>query len=419
MSADVRSGRRTTALLLLAGLLPALLTVPAAADPGGFDPAFGEGGLVTLQRLSVGDAAQDGAGRIVVVGSAVPYRNDGDIGIVRLLDNGTFDPAFSHDGFARTDLGSTEEATAVAIQADGKIVVAGVKGKWWIPDKGRVVVVRYLPGGHLDRSFAGDGAIAVDVGDDVAVSDVALLGGGQIVVVGYFGYRDGAPTPYAVLLGAGGRVRRVLTETAWPHGAWFFALIPWPGGGFVVAGAREDGPVGVGGMLAVRYRADGSRDPSFSVDGARTFRIADGYAFAIARAPGGRMVLAGQAAGCWAGPCAAVVRLDGSGARDLTFGDRGVVVLDAFTYGYDQAKAVAVDGRSTVVGVRTSTSDTSIAAVARLTFRGKNDRSFGTGGRVEYVLGPDSDSWLRALMVVPGVGYVAAGAGVVSRLLSV
>jgi uncharacterized delta-60 repeat protein len=398
--------------------------MPAAAAPGDFDPSFGQGGIATLSSLTyLGDAARDTAGRIVVVGTAAPYGSSGDLGIVRLLGDGTLDPTFSGDGSVRTDLGATEAAVGVAIQTDGRIVVAGTESN---PSrtKAKLLVVRYRSGGHLDRSFGVHGVVTVDVirGTDDGVKDVAFLEGGRIVVVGAFGWQDGMPTPYVVLLGPRGAVKRVLIETSWPDGASYFAVAPWPGGGFVAAGAREPGPDGAGGMLAVRYRADGTREQGFGVDGARTIRIArHGYAFAVLRARGGRMVLAGQVDGV-SGPMAAVVRLEASGPRDLTFGGDGLVVLDPFRYHYDQAMSVAVDGRSTVVGVRTSTSDTSLAAVARLTARGTPDGSFGTGGRVEGALGLGSDSWPRALVVEPGLGYVVAGGwtgpAVVSRLLS-
>jgi hypothetical protein len=60
-----------------------------------------------------------------------------------------------------------------------------------------------------------------------------------------------------------------------------------------------------------------------------------------------------------------------------------------------------------VVGVRTSTSDTSIAAVERLTRSGVPDPSFGTGGRVEGALG--ADPAIPSAILLPGAGYLVAG----------
>jgi uncharacterized delta-60 repeat protein len=415
-------------MLSMVALVAAWWTVPVAADAGAFDPSFGQGGLSTVPGLMSGnDAAMDAAGRIVVVGGASPIEGDIDLGLARLLTDGTLDPEFGDGGQVRTDLGANETGSGVAIQADGRIVAAGTRWAWY----GRevVLVARYRPGGGLDPTFSDDGFQRVDVTteQDVGVQGVAVLQGGRIAVVGSFGWRDGAPTPFVVLLGTAGRVRTVLIESAWPEGASFSAVIPWSGGGFMVAGSRASTPSRAGAMLAVRYRADGSRDLSFSGDGARVVRFArDGWAFSLARASQGRVVLSGQVAG-QTGPAAAVVRLGWAGVRDRTFGDDGIAILDPFRYSYDQAMAVAVDeeGR-TVVGVRTSTSDTSIAAVARLTYRGDPDPTFGVGGRVEGALGPDS-AIPSALLVVPQPGYVVAGTtgvetgdphGVVSRLLA-
>jgi uncharacterized delta-60 repeat protein len=379
--------------------------VPAAADAGSFDPSFGQGGISVLSELMSGTAVLDDSGRIVVVGGASPFGENGDVGVARLLADGTLDPTFGGDGQIRTDLGRHETASGVAIQPDGRIVVAGSRSATHGQEV--VLVARYRAGGRLDPTFSHDGVRLVDVTseEDVGVEGVAVLEHGQIALVGSFGWRDGAPTPFVVLLGAAGKVRRVLVEPAWPSGASFSAVIPWPGGGFIVGGSRAWAPAREGAMLTVRYLADGSRDPRFSGDGALALRsVPDGWAFSIARTPRGHIVLAGQVAG----PAAVVVRLGSAGVPDRTFGENGIAILDPFTYGYDQAFAVAVDdaGR-TVVGVRTSTSDTSIAAVARLTRRGAPDPTFGIDGRIEGALGPEP-AIPSTIFVVPG-GYVVAG----------
>ena len=101
---------------------------------------------------------------------------------------GDLDPTFSGDGKQTTDmpLGSSR-AAATAIQPDGKIVVVGRD----FAHGGGSAVARYNPNGSPDPSFSGDGKLTNQVGDGAAV---ALQADGKIVVVGGV-CRSAATTP--------------------------------------------------------------------------------------------------------------------------------------------------------------------------------------------------------------------------------
>src|SRR3954451_11354266 len=101
-----------------------------------------------------------------------------------LLSPGDLDPTFGLGGKVRTDIGrpSNDFATAVtAVQADGKIVVAGQSDH----SPGDFVVVRYNPDGSLDAGFGSQGSATIDFGgtDDFG-SGVAVDSQGRIVVAG-------------------------------------------------------------------------------------------------------------------------------------------------------------------------------------------------------------------------------------------
>ncbi len=87
-------------------------------------------------------------GKILAAG----YTWDGtkyNFALARYNTNGSLDNTFSDDGMQMTDLGSSEsKANAIAIQIDGKILVAGSVGD----NSG---VVRYNPDGSLDNTFSG------------------------------------------------------------------------------------------------------------------------------------------------------------------------------------------------------------------------------------------------------------------------
>ena len=96
---------------------------------GSLDTTFSGDGKVTTALLGndVGmDVAIQSDGRIVQVGTT-----GADFGVIRLTNSGALDTTFSGDGKTTTDFasGSSDEAEAVAIQGDGKIVVAGSSGE--------------------------------------------------------------------------------------------------------------------------------------------------------------------------------------------------------------------------------------------------------------------------------------------------
>ncbi len=75
-----------------------------------------------------------------------------DFGLVRLQTNGALDTSFDGDGKVLTDIGvgSSDYGRALAIQTDGKIVVAG-----WSDAAGNndFAVARYLANGSLDTNI--------------------------------------------------------------------------------------------------------------------------------------------------------------------------------------------------------------------------------------------------------------------------
>src|SRR5215208_8212246 len=78
---------------------------------------------------------------------------------------GDLDPTFGAGGTVTTDLGGYESAHAVAVQPDGKLVVAGFAGQSDAPSVfGDICVVRYTPDGSLDTGFGSGGKVLLDFG---------------------------------------------------------------------------------------------------------------------------------------------------------------------------------------------------------------------------------------------------------------
>lgn len=145
---------------------------------GHTDDTFNGDGKVTT---SIGDGfdaafaiAAQSDDKIVAVGYTQVSGGNYDFAVVRYTTAGALDSSFSDDGIATFGSAQkTEFASGVAIQADGKIVVAGTAA-------GHPLVVRYNTNGTLDSSFDGDGAVELAV--TASVVGVALQADGKIVL---------------------------------------------------------------------------------------------------------------------------------------------------------------------------------------------------------------------------------------------
>ncbi len=155
---------------------------------GTLDTSFSSTGKVITQ-VGVGDAVANSVGiqsdgKIVAAGYCVSEANGGDFAVVRYNTDGSLDTSFNGSGKVVTSLSnSSDYASSVAIQPDGKIVVAGRSST---STGGDFAVVRYNNDGTLDTSFSGTGKVATSIGsnsNDYAAS-VGIQSDGKIVAAG-------------------------------------------------------------------------------------------------------------------------------------------------------------------------------------------------------------------------------------------
>ncbi len=155
---------------------------------GSLDSSFNGTGKV-ITPIGNGDdngnsVAIQSDGKIVVAGSSYNGSNH-DFAIARYNSDGTLDTSFNGTGKLTTPVGSSDDyGYSVAVQSDGKIVVAGES--FVTGSNLDFSVVRYNPNGSLDLSFNGTGKVITDVGGsgDFETS-MAIQSDGKIVVVGY------------------------------------------------------------------------------------------------------------------------------------------------------------------------------------------------------------------------------------------
>ena len=385
-------------LAALTGLsVVAALATPAQARAGDLDTGFGNAGKVTTDYAGAFDEGRglvlQSDGRIVVAGEAQNPTTGRDFSVTRYRTDGTLDASFGTGGKVSTDFGADFDiAFDTAVQPDGKVVAAGISGTGADPASFDVAVARYRPDGSLDPSFGAGGRVTTDfAGDDDEAYAVGVQTDGRIVVAGFA--TTGAGLDFALVryradgsldpsFGAGGRVT---TDFAGGDDN-AFGLAIQSDGRIVVAGvavnARTDGD-----FALVRYRADGSLDPSFGAGGRVTTDFAGGYdeADGLSIQGDGRIVVSGgrdlveDTSGAFA-----LARYQANGSLDTSFGAYGKVTTE-FTGGLDQAYAVTVqpDGRIVAAGAAAFVLNVSgDFALARYRANGSLDPAFGTGGTV-------------------------------------
>ncbi len=166
------------------------ITIADEREGGYLDTGFGLGGKLAASFSSnseIYDIAEQSDGKIVAVGFAHNGTNK-DFAIARYNPNGSLDGSFGTGGRVLTDFGADDEARAVTIQSDGKIVVAGLASVSGAYD---FAVARYTPNGMLDRNFGAilnqhdrSGQKTTNMGATDIAHAVAIDSNNRIVVAG-------------------------------------------------------------------------------------------------------------------------------------------------------------------------------------------------------------------------------------------
>jgi uncharacterized delta-60 repeat protein len=315
-----RGVRSPLVVMMVSFVFGAAVGVAAAAD-GDLDPTFGDAGIAVAMFPGgsyANEVTVQADGRIVAAGAAAGASSQGVFAVARFSSDGSLDPSFSGDGMVTTHVrpGGGDEAHAVLVQPNGRIVVAGTDGR------SRFALARYLPGGALDESFGGDGVVTTNITpvDDIAY-DVLLQADGRIVAVGSAGgwkpefalvryRRNGSLDPTF------GRDGTVITH----FGIWGVPRAAALGSDGRIVAVGTNGR----GFALARYRRNGALDPTFGTDGKVGNTVELGWASAIAIQPDGRLVVGGDRDIF----SSAIARYRPNGSLDPSFGVDGVWISD-------------------------------------------------------------------------------------------
>ena len=329
-------------------------------------------------------------GKIIVAGSTSPSGPGADFALMRFNADGSFDTSFDADGKVATNISGYDSITALTIQPDGKIIAAGVSNP---SNNSNFAVVRYNPNGSLDTTFDGDGKAATDFFGTVDYANsVALQPDGKIVLAGYcvpgiwadFAFiRYNADGSLDTTFDGDGKLVTDISPTAQTDTA--YSVLIQADGKIVAAGGSS------GGFTLARYNADGSFDTTFDGDGKVTTASStqsSGTAYALAIQPDGKLVVAGYGSngGTWSD--IALARYDTNGSLDTTFDGDGIVNTDFFNT-YESAYGVTIlpDGRIAATGYFTFGGSDYKFSVVRYNTDGTLDTSFDSDGKVYTPMG--------------------------------
>ncbi|MDW8312412.1 MAG: hypothetical protein RMK02_06710 [Burkholderiales bacterium] len=377
-----------------AGTVVALIALSILASnrvgaqvPGSFDGSFalGNGKAFISFGTNTGETASavvvQPDGKILLAGICAPtssHSYNGNFCLARLLSNGQLDPDFdgpsgNGDGKFTLSMGGTDNmATAVLVQPDGKIVVAG-SCNFGSPGGFDFCIARLLPNGDYDPSFtgpasgtsmSGPGRFAFPVGSaNDFVSEIVRQPDNKILLVGTCSQAGSADFCLARInpdgtfdtsfngpsSSGGGRFLLQMT-TAWDSAN---AVAIQPDGKILVAGtcggSTDD-------FCIARLLANGTFDSSFGSSGKTIFPVGTSgdNVNAIAVQPDGRIVLAGH---CYIGSSFkfCLARLNTDGTLDDTFDGPSGTGNGKFDFpigqnDYATALALAPDGKIIVAG---------------------------------------------------------------------
>jgi uncharacterized delta-60 repeat protein len=150
---------------------------------GKLDTSFSSNGIAVTPLDETWGVAVDSTGRIVVAGSSYRVGHD-DFAVVRYTSAGVLDTTFGTGGIVTTDIGSgTEAGYGVVVDSQGRIVVAGESQN---DSDNDFAVVRYTSAGDLDTTFGTGGKVTTAIGDGSDIGfGVAVDSQGRVVVAGY------------------------------------------------------------------------------------------------------------------------------------------------------------------------------------------------------------------------------------------
>ncbi|MDO8414304.1 MAG: hypothetical protein Q7S51_11015 [Gallionellaceae bacterium] len=422
-------------------------------SPGSLDTTFGINGITQTDfnnlQNEVTRATTQADGKIVVIGYDNNLSNTAyDFVVVRYHPNGSLDTSFGTNGRVTTDFYDpsmslspwntdvNDYAESVAIQPDGKIIVAGTTAyqaaaTGYTYGTSDFALARYNSNGTLDSTFGNGGKLRIDfaeLGQSDGAADLLILPNGQILVVGTAvnGYDSSSQTSYTsiamIRLDSDGGIDRSFGnrgKTLSTSNEWQIANAVLQPDGKIVVGGHYGISWNYGRTQAAvaRFNADGSADSSFGTNGYTITAYPSTFEsyfaeVAVQVLSDGTFKIVGVGS-AWAylpntggfsdGYVFTAARYNSDGTLDATFDGDGLVVtnLPRVYQEYFNSLIVQADGKILAGGASTG-----VITLIRYNVDGSLDTRFGSKG---IASSSAVTGWFNKLLSVANNKVVAVG----------
>lgn len=332
---------------------------------GKLDTTFGNGGVVVTAIPNIfnptGGVALDSEGNIVIAGTAAPNSssNETGFGVARLTPNGQLDTTFGSGGTVTTFFGNeNERASALLVQPNGKILIAGIEPSLSRKSPVQTALVRYNSNGSLDQTF-GSGGIEQAATAIAGPETLALLSNGD-----YLALAGSAEAEFS----STGTPVSTFTESSPTTTSGFSTTVLQSNGDILVASSvappAGSAPTSAGlnkrstFLNVARFTENDDSDSTFTtttfpfipLTSTNFTTVNESTAGGVAVQSNGMIVVAGGIGGTGSNApgLLGLARLNADGALDTTFGSGGTTSNSVASFGL--VLLIQNDGNIVVVG---------------------------------------------------------------------
>ena len=330
----------------------------ATAQDGQLDSQFVSDGWLQLpfvkERVYANDLIQQDDNKLLVVGNVWVNEVIRSFSLMRFNQDGTPDLSFGENGVVTDPIDSfADNANKVKLDKAGNIFVMGMSPNM---ERTAPVIVKYLPNGQRDVSFADSGVFVFQLDSNNYPSDLEVLKDGSILGLGYSNIK----------------------------GNFDFLVFKITSNGVL------DTDFGSNGYVLI--------SPGEYNDFARKIHVS----------PKGEIIATG---GTWNGSDwdYSIVKLDKNGILESTFGNGGSAVF-AVGSGNDQSgsSSLLADGSVILAGSAIGKNEGQDFGMVKVSPKGTLDTDFGIGGKVITPVGPGYDA-ARSVLEMPDEKIVVCG----------
>ena len=261
---------------------------------GSVDTNYGTNGMIVSSNININAMALQADGKILAAGFIFNNSGNKDLALIRYNNDGTTDSGFGVNGLVTTSIGSRDIAKALALQPDGKIVVAATSTTSGYHSN--FSLVRFFTNGEIDEAFGDDGVVSIDLDESDEPTSVKVQPDGRIVFTGWSG--GSSSGSHAII--------RLMEDGDFDESFGDEGIITGPGaemaksielqsdGKMIVAGAYQGG--GSNNIALTRLEADGQPDTTFGENGLITTAFSTTCeANAVITQADGKILIGGEA----------------------------------------------------------------------------------------------------------------------------